>query len=564
MTARCASLALLLCSVFLSGCVAPPTGYVPGVRGGMVASADSLATEAGLAMLRAGGNAVDAAVAVGFALAVTHPQAGNLAGGGFALVYVADSSEVYALDFRETAPAAATPDMYLDDQGEVVEGASTFGFRASGTPGTVAGLLELHESFGTLPRSQVMQPAIELARQGFAVDSALADLFDDYAEAFAKYAATAKYFLRAGHPLAGGDTLRQVDLAGVLERISREGRDGFYKGEVAERLALEMSRHGGLISHADLEAYEPVWREPVVFDHSRLEICSMSPPSSGGVVMGQIIGLLKYFPVADHGPSDPWYVHLLVECYRLAYADRSQYLGDPDQLYNPVELLLSADYLYDRSRRIDTTKATPSEQTRPGLEQRESESTTHFSVVDSLGNVVSLTYTLNSNFGCKQVVDGLGFFMNNEMDDFAIKPGEPNQFGLTGGTANAIAPGKRMLSSMSPTIVFYDNKPTMVVGSPGGSKIITTVVSTILNFFGFGMSLDSAINLPHYHHQWLPDILYYEQGAFDSTQLDALTAMGHKLRQRSDYGDLQVIVIQPDGTFIGASDRRGNGYTAGF
>ncbi len=548
----------------MAACASLNRGYAPGFRGGMVASADSLATEAGLRILREGGNAVDAAVAVGFALAVTHPAAGNIGGGGFALLYNVDSAKVFALDFRETAPEAAGRDMYLDNTGEVIEGESTDGFKAAGTPGTVAGLLAMLDKYGLMSREKVLAPAIQLARDGFVVDSALAEQFARQDENLRRYESTRKYFLPGGEALASGDTLIQSDLASVLDLIAQQGRDGFYQGTVADQLAEQMKRNGGLITLEDLSGYEPVWREPVHIDFAQLKIYSMSPPSSGGVVMGEIIGMLSNFQIAGRQPTDPEYIHLFIESSRLAYADRASYLGDPDVWYNPTELLLSPEYLYTRSRQVDTTHATPSIRVKPGLEVMESENTTHFCVADSLGNAVSLTYTINSEFGCKEVVDGLGFFMNNEMDDFSIKPGVPNQFGLVGGEANAIAPRKRMLSSMSPTIVFYGDKPMMLVGTPGGSKIITAVTSTIMNYFGFGMSLDSAINVPHYHHQWLPDLVYYESGAFNAQQIAALDSMGHHLQERSDWGDLQAIVIQPDGSFIGASDHRGNGYAGGF
>lgn len=530
----------------------------------MVASSDSLATEAGLGVLRAGGNAFDAAVAVGFALAVTHPQAGNLGGGGFALIYVADSARVYALDFRETAPHAATADMYLDDSGAVVDDLSIYGFKAAGTPGTVAGLMEILHRYGTKSRTEVMKQAIALARDGFVVDSSLAANFASYTDDFVRYESTTRYFLRHGKPLLSGDTLVQTDLGRTLEQIADGGEEVFYRGAVAEKLVSEIAKDRGLIDLTDMSSYQPVWREPIKVDFSQLSIYSMPPPSSGGTIMGEIIGMLSYFQIAGRSPDDPVYTHLFVEACRLAYADRAAYLGDPDTWYNPTELLLSPEYLYARSREIDSNRTTPSIRVKPGLERNESEQTTHFCVIDSLGNVVSLTYTINSSFGCKQVVDGLGFFMNNEMDDFSVSPGTPNQFGLVGGEANAIAPRKRMLSSMAPTIVFYDDRPMMAVGSPGGSRIITVVTSTILNYFGFGMSLDSAINVPHYHHQWLPDLVYYEAGAFNSSQISALEMMGHNLRERSDWGDLQAIVIQPDRSFIGASDHRGNGYAGGF
>lgn len=564
MRIRVCGLLLLTIITALVACAPPGQSFAPGVRGGMVASADSLASEAGLRILQSGGNAFDAAAAVGFALAVTHPQAGNIGGGGFAVIYVADSAQVYALDFRERAPLTASRDMYLDDTGAVIAGASIYGYRASGTPGTVAGLCELQDRYGQLPLAGVLDQAIELADSGFVVDSALAATFADYTDEFSGFQSTAHYFFKAGKTLNSGDTLVQTDLAHVLKTIATRGREGFYQGEVATKLAADMQKHGGLISERDLEQYRPIWRSPTRFDLSRLTVYSMPPPSSGGIIMSEILGILLTFDFTGMSPNDVHFIHLFIEACKLAYADRAKYLGDPDFVYNPEEMLLSPEYLYSRSLLIDTARATPSSEIQPGLERHESESTTHFCVVDSLGNIVSLTYTLNSNFGCKQVVDGLGFFMNNEMDDFSIKPGVPNLYGLVGGEANAISPGKRMLSSMSPTIVFYNDRPTLVIGTPGGSKIITSVAQSILNFFGFGMSVDSAINMPHFHHQWLPDKLYYEKGAFDSTQIKALTAMGHNLQERSEYGDLQAILIQPDGSFVGASDRRGNGYTAGF
>lgn len=550
--------------LLLIGCQAPGSELLPGYSGGMVASVDSLATVAGLSLLERGGNAIDVATGVAYALAVTHPQAGNIGGGGFALLYVADSNRVYALDFRETAPAAATRDMYLDESGDVIHGRSTEGFSASGTPGTVAGLVTMHDTYGSLSRDEVMQPAIDLAMNGFAVDSSLSTLIADYADQLIHYPASAKYFLPGNRAPLPGDTLRQADLAIVLQHIAQAGHAGFYSGAVATRLVDDVKRHGGLIAMSDLAEYEAIWREPIKLEFAQLTVYSMSPPSSGGIVMGEIIGMLANFPIAGRDPGDPWYIHLFVEACRLAYSDRSAYLGDPDLWYNPDKLLLSPEYLYDRALQIDTAHATPSIRVKPGLEGWESENTTHFCVVDSMGNVVSLTYTLNSSFGCGRAVEGLGFLMNNEMDDFSVKPGVANQFGLIGGDANAIEPRKRMLSSMSPTIVFHQGRPMMAVGSPGGSKIITAVTSTILNYFGFGMSLDSAVNVPHYHHQWLPDLIYYETGAFSPSQIEALEAMGHNLRERSDWGDLQAIVIQPNGTFIGVSDHRGDGWAGGF
>jgi gamma-glutamyltranspeptidase/glutathione hydrolase len=555
----------LLTLAVVASCAPPGAHYTPGETGGMIASADSLATEAGLDILQQGGNAFDAAVAVGFALAVTHPQAGNIGGGGFAVIYVVDSAEVYALDFRETAPSAASRDMYLDADSRVIPGASTEGFKASGTPGTVAGLCELLDRFGSLPLEQVMEPAIELAEDGFTADQPLADLFADYVEDFSQYPATARYFLSDGQTSEAGEKLIQTDLAAVLKRIAAVGPDGFYRGDIADQIAADMRRNGGLITEEDLSDYGSIWRDPLVMDFSGLKIYSMSPPSSGGVIMAEILGIVFNFDLSGSGPGDIRYIHRFTEACKPAYADRAKYLGDPDFVYNPVKLLLSHEYLYARSLEIDTLQATPSTKVQAGLEEAAKDgSTTHFCVVDSLGNIVSLTYTLNSNFGCKQVVDGLGFFMNNEMDDFSIKPGEPNQFGLIGGEANAIAPGKRMLSSMTPTIVFFNDRPTLVIGTPGGSKIITSVAQSIMNFFGFGMPIDSTVNLPRFHHQWLPDKLYHERGAFSASQIDSLTAMGHHLEERSDYGDLQAIVIQPDGSFVGASDRRGNGYCGGF
>jgi gamma-glutamyltranspeptidase/glutathione hydrolase len=539
-------------------------------RDGLVVSASEATSRIGADIIgKQNGNAFDAAVAVAFALAVVHPEAGNIGGGGFAVTYHADSALVRALDFRETAPSAATETMYLDTAGEVIEEASTYGARASGVPGTVAGLWELHRSYGSLAWDSLLMPAIALADTGFVVDEYLHESLNKNREKLSGFEASARVFLPGGTVPRVGDRMKLGDLRVTLQALADNGSQAFYQGEIAEKIVRTMDQHGGLISREDLAAYRPHWREPLSFHFDSCMVYSMPPPSSGGVCMAQILKLLEPWSLDDGKPSSPEYMHLFAEASRLAFADRSRHLGDPGFAAVPTEQLYSDDYLDIRRKLIDPGHATPSEHILPGEPLAvESEQTTHFCIADGNGNLVSLTYTLNTAYGSKLVVDGAGFLLNNEMDDFSIKPGHPNVYGLVGGEANKIEPGKRMLSSMSPTIVFEIRQgrefPYIVLGSPGGSKIITTVAQAILDVTRFDMSAEQTVAQPRFHHQWLPDALYLEQGGYDINVKQELIRMGHNVREREPYGDLQMILLQSEiGLMSGASDPRGNGAVIG-
>ncbi|MCK4605806.1 MAG: gamma-glutamyltransferase, partial [candidate division Zixibacteria bacterium] len=530
----------------------------------VVVTAAPIATAVGEAVFREGGNAFDAAVAVGFALAVVHPEAGNIGGGGFALVRHGSSGAISALDFRETAPEAAFEKMYLEANGEVVAGLSTHGALAAAVPGTVAGLYELWSKYGSLPWERLVQRAVDLAEIGFVVDPYIAASLEENREKLLSFPETASVFFPGGRSPRPGERLQQQDLARTLKTIAAQGQDGFYKGEVAEKIEACMQRHGGLISRADLAGYRPVWREPIHISFDSLDIYSMPPPSSGGICVGQILKLLEPYEFSRYTPESVDYLHLFCEAARLAFADRFEHLGDPD--FFPVSAsLLDEEYLAQRRELIRPKQASPSEKTRPGHPPAgESHQTTHFSLCDGDGNMVAVTYTLNTAYGCKLLVGGAGFLLNNEMDDFSIKPGFPNVYGLVGGEANKIEPRKRMLSSMSPTLVLKDEKPFMVLGSPGGSKIITVVAQAILNCTRFGLSLPETVAQPRFHHQWLPDVVYLEQDAFDINVIQGLLGRGYDIRERKPYGDLQAIFIDDDGLMTGASDPRGRGSVAGF
>ncbi|MFH1686338.1 MAG: gamma-glutamyltransferase [bacterium] len=532
---------------------------------GVVVSAAPGASQAGLQILESGGNAFDAAVAVALALAVVHPEAGNLGGGGFALLRVASDQRVKTLDFRETAPAGASESMYLDAGGEVIAEASTYGALAAGVPGTVAGLYELWRSHGSLEWNQLVAPAIALARDGFEVDLYLANSLTEHAQELAGFASTAEQFLPDGRVPQAGDTLYQPDLSLTLRSIAAGGRDGFYTGDVARQIVDCMATHGGLISLDDLAAYEPVWRAPVTFHFDSFTVYSMPPPSSGGLCIGQILSLMEPADFSRMSPSSPDYLHRFAEAARLAFADRSEHLGDPAYYSIPGGLLDSA-YLAARGKLMDSVKAGRSENILPGLPENmtESDQTTHFCVCDSLGNMVSLTYTLNTSYGCKLVVEGAGFLLNNEMDDFSIKPGHANVYGLVGGQANKIEAGKRMLSSMAPTLVFNNEQPYLILGTPGGSKIITVVAQAILNMTRFGLDLDQCVAQARFHHQWLPDVLWVELGGYDINVIQELIRRGYDVRECEPYSDLQVIQFTGQGMLRGASDPRGNGAVAGF
>ena len=537
---------------------------------GMVVSTDGSASEVGVGILRAGGNAVDAAVAVAFALAVVNPEAGNIGGGGFMLLRLADGRAA-ALDFRERAPRAASRDMYLDANGQLTDG-SVEGHRAVGVPGTVAGLWEAHRRYGSLPWADLVAPAISLA-EGLVIRERLARSLAMIGTKLNDFPVTARIFLPAGRVLAVGDTLVQRDLAETLRRIQRDGRDGFYAGRTADLFAAEMRRGGGLITREDLAGYRPAWREPIRFTYRGDTVLSMPPSSSGGVTLAMIAGILEGYDLGKLRWHSPRHIHLLTEAFRRAYADRNASLGDPDVVTMPLARLASREYAAERRATISLGRATPSREVGPGARTpAENPHTTHFSVVDSAGNAVAVTTTINSFYGIRAVVDGAGFLLNNEMDDFSAKPGAPNQFGLVQGEANAIAPGKRPLSAMTPTIVLTrEGRLRLVLGSPGGSTIITNVFQNLSNVLDFGMGVQRAVSAPRIHHQHLPDEIGYEPGSLTAETIAALQAMGHAVKVRGSpdaaypyIGDIQAILVRPDGVREGASDPRRGGAAIGY
>jgi len=537
---------------------------------GMVVTTDGYASEVGVGILRAGGNAVDAAVATAFALAVVNPEAGNIGGGGFLLLRLADGRAA-TLDFRERAPLTASRDMYLDADGRLANG-SVEGHRAVGVPGTVAGLWEAHRKYGTLPWADVVAPAIRLAER-LVVRERLALSLAMIGTKLNDFPATARIFLPAGRVLGVGDTLVQRDLAETLRRIKRDGRNGFYAGRTAELVTAEMRRGGGLITSEDLAAYQPAWRKPVRFTYRGDTVLSMPPSSSGGVTLALIAGILEGYDLGAIQWHSARHLHLLTEAFRRAYADRNAVLGDPDFVTMPLARLTSKEYAAERRATISLDRATPSRDVGPGASTTaENPHTTHFSVVDSAGNAVAVTTTINSFYGIRAVVEGAGFLLNNEMDDFSAKPGSPNQFGLVQGEANAIAPGKRPLSAMTPTIVLTrEGRLRLVLGSPGGSTIITNVFQNLSNVLDFGMGVAQAVSAPRIHHQHLPDEIGYEPGSLSAATLAALRAMGHTARVRGSpdaaypyIGDIQAILVRADGVREGASDPRRHGAAVGY
>ncbi|ECH2875758.1 gamma-glutamyltransferase [Salmonella enterica] len=553
--------------------VAPPVSYgveedvFHPVRAtqGMVASVDAMATQVGVDILKQGGNAVDAAVAVGYALAVTHPQAGNLGGGGFMLLRTKDGATT-AIDFREMAPANATRDMFLDEQGNPDSKKSLTSPLASGTPGTVAGLSLALEKYGSLPLNSVVRPAIKLAQEGFIVNDALADDLKTYgSEVLPHHENSKAIFWKDGEPLKKGDKLVQQNLAKSLTMIAENGPDAFYKGEIARQIAQQMQQGGGLITTDDLAAYQAVERTPVSGEYRGYQIFSMPPPSSGGVHIVQILNILENFDMKKYGFGSADAMQIMAEAEKYAYADRSEYLGDPDFVNVPWQALTSKAYAKSIAGQIDINKAKPSSEIRPGkLAPYESDQTTHFSVVDKDGNAVAVTYTLNTTFGTGIVAGNTGILLNNQMDDFSAKPGVPNVYGLVGGEANAVGPKKRPLSSMSPTIVVKDGKTWLVTGSPGGSRIITTVLQMVVNTIDFGMNVAEATNAPRFHHQWLPDELRVEKG-FSPDTLKLLEQKGQKVALKEAMGSTQSIMVGADGELYGASDPRSvDDLTAGY
>ena len=533
----------------------------------MVVSAHPLASEVGKAIMEKGGNAIDAAVATQFALAVVYPGAGNIGGGGFMISRMANG-EIAALDYREKAPIAGGRDMYLDENGDVISGVSRRGHLASGVPGTVSGLVTAHSKYGTLDWTKVVQPAIDLAANGWALTAREARGLNGNRKAFIETNTVMPDFFLAAENTEWkeGDMVSIPELAQTLERIRDNGHDGFYKGETADLIVAEMKRGNGIISLEDLATYQAEWRTPVTGNYRGYEFISMPPPTSGGIAIAQLFAAVEPFDLMEMGFHSPEAIHLITEAERRVYADRAQHLGDEDFYPVPKEGLRDPNYIKQRMSNFNPSMATKSADISAGNPApRESEETTHLSVVDPEGNAVSVTTTLNGGMGSKVFVGGAGFLLNNEMDDFSIKPGVPNMFGLVGGVANAIEPGKRMLSSMTPTIVARNGKLFMVVGTPGGSTIITSVFQTILNVVDFNMGMQEAVEAPRFHHQWLPDMLQIEnRAAFDSLTLSALERMGHSLRARGNIGRVDAILVLPDGKLEGGADPRGDDTAKGF
>ena len=531
---------------------------------GMVATEQELASRIGLDILKAGGNAVDAAVGIGFALAVALPNAGNIGGGGFMMVHDAKTGKSVALDFREVAPLKATRNMYLDDKGNVINGKSLYTHYAVGVPGTVAGMEHALKKWGTMPLDKVIAPSIALAEKGFPVSETLAKILRQEQKNMGKWPATTEIFWKDGAPLKRGDLLVQKDLAQSMRLIAQQGAKAFYEGAIAQKIAAEMAPHAGAVTLQDLREYKVAEREPVRGTYRGYEVVTMPPPSSGGTHLVQILNMLEQWPLAQWGQNSAQTLHHMAESSKLAYADRSEYLGDPDFVKIPLKGLTSKRYAESLAKTIDPNRARPAKEIKPGQPQPyESDQTTHYSVVDKAGNAVAVTYTLNTNFGSGIVAKGTGILLNNEMDDFAAKPGVANAYGLVGGDANAVAAKKRPLSSMTPTLVLKDGKPTLVTGSPGGARIITTVLQTVVNTIDFGNNPAEAAAAPRVHHQWTPDELRVEKGLSPDT-LALLKQRGHNIAVKPSMGRTQTIQIR-NGMLYGYSDPRNpDGQTLGY
>ena len=537
---------------------------------GAVVSADSLATDAGLKILKGGGNAVDAAVAVGFTLAVTYPRAGNLGGGGFMVLRLSAGSKT-TIDFREKAPELATRDMYLDSAGNHIPELSEEGVLSAGVPGSVAGMLYALDKYGTMTVEELILPSYKLAKEGIIVTSGMSETISERLGIFQKYPATSSIFLKDSLPYKVGDSLIQSDLSETLMRIMEEGAKGFYEGKTAELFVSTIKKHGGLITISDLRAYRSVERVPVIGNYRGYEIIGMQPPSSGGIVLTEMLNILENFDISGMGIDSYSFIRMFTEAAKYAYADRAAYLGDMDFYHVPLNALTAKEYAQPKADSIKSGKIIPSKNLKYGKETwldsventllNESTETTHYSVIDKWGNAVSVSTTINAYYGSKIVVDGAGFFLNNEMDDFAAKPGVPNMYGLVQGEANLVEPGKRMLSSMTPTIVEKNGKVVLITGSPGGSRIITTIAQVLINYIDFKMDPVEAVKRPRIHHQWLPDILYYEPDALDSEMKLKLESSGYELKERAIIGTAQTIGWERStGRLVPAPDMRRTGY----
>ncbi|WP_426094637.1 gamma-glutamyltransferase [Flavobacterium sp. DSR2-3-3] len=557
---------IILLSVFSIGCktqnvMVQPTGLVADKA--MVVSAREEASKIGVEIMRKGGNAFDAMVATELALAVAYPFAGNLGGGGF-MVYRKANGEVGSLDYREKAPLAATKDMFLDEKGNVIKGKSTESPLAIGVPGTIAGVFAVHEKLGSLPIAEILKPVIALAERGVIVTKKQEDRLNDYRAKIIKVNGDKTLFATV---FKENDVIQYPALAATLKRISKNGRDEFYKGKTAEILVKYLHEKGAIITLEDLAQYQAKWRTPLTFDYKDLKVISMPPPSSGGICLAEIFKMIAPFDLAKMGHNSTEAIQVIVEAERRAYADRSYYLGDPDFVKIPIKALMADDYLKQRMSNFSFEKATLSSEIKEGkVNYNESTETTHYSIVDQFGNAVSATTTLNDGYGSKYYCDELGFFLNNEMDDFSAKPGEPNMFGLVGNEANSIAPQKRMLSSMTPTIVEKNGKLFMVVGSPGGSTIITSVLQTILNVSEYNFSMQQAVNAPRFHHQWLPDLITFEPNTFDTKTFTTLKSKGYLINEKTTpvIGKVDAILVLPNQKLEGGADFRGDDTAVGF